>query len=284
MGFRTVIVNSRCKLECRLNYLIVRGEREKRIFIHEINTLIVQSTAVSLTAALLCELEKYNVKVIFCDEKCNPQTELLPYYGAQNTSKRYKMQFRWKEETKREVRKQIIKQKICNQAAVLLENGFSFDFADKKIISLLYKKLQSNYQDGSFILQLNEINTYVGIFLQDLCRTIDFALDYHELILEDLLKSCSVKPAKIYDSILEKIVCYINLFVSLKNIRFFVFVGLKDILSDDDLERLYRHCLLQKVSLLLLESSKKRPLLPQERAIIITDDLCEIVENFSQNT
>lgn len=45
MGFRTVIVNSRSKLEFRLNYLVIRGETEKRVFINEINTLIVQSTA-----------------------------------------------------------------------------------------------------------------------------------------------------------------------------------------------------------------------------------------------
>lgn len=68
MGFRTVVVNSRSKLECRLNFLIVRGETEKRIYINEINTLIVQSTAVSLTAALLSELVRNNVKVVFCDE------------------------------------------------------------------------------------------------------------------------------------------------------------------------------------------------------------------------
>lgn len=68
MGFRTVIVNSRAKLEFRLNFMIVRGENEKRVFIDEINTLIVQSTAVSLTAALLSELIRSGVKVIFCDE------------------------------------------------------------------------------------------------------------------------------------------------------------------------------------------------------------------------
>mgnify|MGYP002524190298 FL=1 len=124
MGFRTVIVNSRCKLEFRLNYLIVRGETEKRIYVNEINTLIVQSTAVSLTAALMCELSKNNVKVIFCDEKCNPQTELVPYYGAHNTSKRYKMQLTWKEEVKGEVWKVIVKRKIQNQAKVLFSNGF----------------------------------------------------------------------------------------------------------------------------------------------------------------
>lgn len=31
MGFRTVIVNSQAKLEFRLNFMIVRGENEKRI-------------------------------------------------------------------------------------------------------------------------------------------------------------------------------------------------------------------------------------------------------------
>lgn len=77
MGFRIVVVNSRCKLETRLNYLVVRGESEKKIYIHEINTLIVQSTAVSLTAALLSVLIENRVKVIFCDEKCSPQAELI---------------------------------------------------------------------------------------------------------------------------------------------------------------------------------------------------------------
>lgn len=124
MGFRTVIVNSRSKLEFRLNYLVIRGEKEKRIFINEINTLIVQSTAVSLTAALLCELVKSKVKVIFCDEKNNPQAELMSYYGAHNTSKRYKTQILWKNETKQAVWQTIVARKIINQAQLLFESGF----------------------------------------------------------------------------------------------------------------------------------------------------------------
>lgn len=67
MGFRTVIVNSRCKLEFRLNFMILRGETERRIYIDEISTLIVQSTAVSLTAALLAELVKNGVtSIVLC--------------------------------------------------------------------------------------------------------------------------------------------------------------------------------------------------------------------------
>lgn len=124
MGFRTVVVNSRSKLETRLNFLIIRGETERRIYINEINTLIVQSTAVSLTAALLSELMRNNVKVIFCDEKCNPSSELLPYYGAHNTSKRVKTQTRWEAATKGKVWQAIIKEKIYRQSKLLLSNGF----------------------------------------------------------------------------------------------------------------------------------------------------------------
>ncbi len=124
MGFRTVVVNSRCKLEFRLNFLIVRGEQEKRIYINEINVLIIESTAVSLTAALMSELIKNNVKVIFCDENCNPSAELLPFYGAHNTSKRIKTQAAWSKEIKDEIWKVIIVEKIKRQASVLKKRGF----------------------------------------------------------------------------------------------------------------------------------------------------------------
>ncbi|MDE6398535.1 MAG: type II CRISPR-associated endonuclease Cas1 [Clostridiales bacterium] len=127
MGFRTVVVKSRVKLELRLNMLVIRGEVEKRVFLQEINTLIIQSTAVSVTAALLNELAKNNVKVIFCDEKCNPSAELLPYYGAHNTSKRYKQQIAWKPWVKGAVWRVLIRRKISEQANVLRFVGKPFE-------------------------------------------------------------------------------------------------------------------------------------------------------------
>ncbi len=119
-----MVIKSRAKLEFRLDSLIVRGERERRIHIGEINTLIVQSTAVSLTAALLCELTKRNIKVIFCDEKYNPSSELLPYYGAVQTAKRYRLQASWEEAVKQRVWQRIIRRKISAQAETLARLGF----------------------------------------------------------------------------------------------------------------------------------------------------------------
>lgn len=119
MSFRTVVVRNRAKLDFQLNYLVCRGEEEKRIHLSEITCLIVESTAVSLTAALLCEMSKKKIKVIFCDEKHNPHGELVGYYDNYRSAKRVAAQSEWKPETKTIVWTDIVRHKIDNQAAVL---------------------------------------------------------------------------------------------------------------------------------------------------------------------
>ncbi len=100
MSWRTVLVSSRAKLDYQLGSVVVRGEQTARIHISEISVLIVESTAVSFTAALLCELSKNKVKVIFCDTRRNPYAELVPYYGCHDTSVKIKMQLAWSEDSK----------------------------------------------------------------------------------------------------------------------------------------------------------------------------------------
>lgn len=141
MGFRIVVVNSRAKLETRLNFLVVRGEVERKIYINEINTLIIQSTAVAITASLLSVLIANNVKIIFCDEKCNPQSELIPYRGAHNTTKRYRWQFGWNDRIKAAVWQDIIKKKISNQARVLTKLGFE---AEADLLKAYVQEVEPN--------------------------------------------------------------------------------------------------------------------------------------------
>ena len=67
MSWRTVIVSGRCKLDLNLGYMVVRGENDtKRVFIDEIAMLIIENTAVSLTACLLSALTEKKVKIEIC--------------------------------------------------------------------------------------------------------------------------------------------------------------------------------------------------------------------------
>ena len=122
MGFRTVVVSTHSKLELSLNYLVFKTPDEvKRINIDEIQTLIIESTAVAITTSLLSELVRKKIKVIFCNEKRAPVSELVPYYGDSISFKRIKQQMSWTDEIKDLVWKEIIIEKIKNQARVLID-------------------------------------------------------------------------------------------------------------------------------------------------------------------
>ena len=83
--------------------------------------VIIESTAVSITGALLSELTKKKVKVIFCDEKRNPSSELLPYYGSHDTSAKYRNQLNWSSDIKSEIWTLIVRDKIKKQSELLRE-------------------------------------------------------------------------------------------------------------------------------------------------------------------
>ena len=62
MSWRIVVVSNRSKLDYKLGYMVVRGEETTKIHLSEISILMIESTEVSLTAALLSELTKSKVK------------------------------------------------------------------------------------------------------------------------------------------------------------------------------------------------------------------------------
>lgn len=112
------------KLDFKMDYLVVRKQEDThRIHLSEIGLLMIESTAVSLTAVLLCELVKRKIKVVFCDEHHNPHSELLPYYGSHDTSMKVKKQISWSENIKAAVWTEIVTEKIRKQAEHLMENG-----------------------------------------------------------------------------------------------------------------------------------------------------------------
>ena len=121
MSWRVVVVTGVAKLDLKLGFLVVRKESTTKIHISEIHTLIIDSTAVSLTAALLNELMSKKVKVIFCNQAHNPDSELIPYYGSHDSSLKIKMQIGWSLTVKELVWTEIIGEKIRKQEQVLAD-------------------------------------------------------------------------------------------------------------------------------------------------------------------
>ena len=119
MSWRTVVVSSNAKLDYQIGYMIVRGEKTTKIHLNEIGMLIVESTAVSMTSYLLSELMKNKIKVVFCDEKRNPCSELVSYYGSHDTSSKIRKQIEWTKDDKDHIWTEIVSEKIKQQALML---------------------------------------------------------------------------------------------------------------------------------------------------------------------
>ena len=123
MSWRTVVISKSAKLDYQMGYMVVRQDKVSKIHLSELSILIVETTAVSITCALLSELVKKKVKVIFCDEKRNPSSELMPYYGSHDTSIKIRNQIAWSDDIKQSVWTEIVSEKIRKQAKHLAAHG-----------------------------------------------------------------------------------------------------------------------------------------------------------------
>ena len=123
MSWRVVVISKRAKLDYQLGYLVVRNESVTKIHLGEISTLLIESTAVSITTSLLAELTKKKIKVIFCDEKRNPSSELVGYYGSHDTSSKVRNQIQWSRNSKDTVWTEIVTEKIRKQKKLLEYQG-----------------------------------------------------------------------------------------------------------------------------------------------------------------
>lgn len=187
MGFRTIVIVNSCKLSYKQGYLIVRNEVSNLIHLSEIDTIIIDSTMVSITTYLIAELLKRKIKVVLCDEKRDPIGEVIPYYGSHNTSKRVVLQTRWDEKIKGNLWTRIVKQKIFNQADVLKR-------VNKDGFGKLYEYMdQVEYYDSSN-REGHAAKVYFNIlfgkdFSRDTKTHINDALDYgYSIILSTFNK------------------------------------------------------------------------------------------------
>lgn len=182
MSFRTVVISSTSRLNYKNKYLVVKHELdEKYIHISEIDTLIIDSISVSLTSYLLKELLDNKVNIIFCDDKHNPNSELIPFYSEYNTSKKIKYQINWSGDIKEKIWKKIVQNKIKNQASIIRK-------IDKEKYTTLLEYAK-NVKDGDITNREGHaakvyFNTLFGNnFSRNLDSDINRALNYGYAIL-----------------------------------------------------------------------------------------------------
>lgn len=181
MSWRTVVITKHVKLSYKNSYLIVRGEQEQMIHLSEIHTLLIDTTRAVLTAYLISELMKQKIKVIFCDEKRQPESEIVPYYGAHNTSKKIKAQLAWSISAQQEIWTAVIAEKIQQQQRLLNKLGLPAAQKLKNYLADLQLYDVTNREGHAAKVYFNAL--FGKDFVRESDDTINIALNYGYTIL-----------------------------------------------------------------------------------------------------
>lgn len=182
MSFRTIVIANQSKLSYKNRFLVVKQNNdEKYIHLSEIDTIIVDSIAVSISSYLLKELSDNKINIIFCDEKHNPFGELLSYYSSHNTSKKIQKQINWLKANKDIVWQNIIKNKIINQALMLRKiNSNKYELLLSYIEEVLSAD-KTNREGHAAKIYFNEL--FGKNFIRNESDNINSALNYGYAIL-----------------------------------------------------------------------------------------------------
>ncbi len=182
MGYRTIVISKRCKLDYRMGYMEVRESSTRRVLLSEIDLLVIENPAVSLTGILLEKLLDEKIDVVFCDSTHNPMANLIPLYGSVDCSRKLRTQIAWPEKIKGEAWTVIVAEKIRKQAEYLHVLGYE---AESGLIRSYLPELQ--YRDATNREGHSAKVYFNALFGMDFTRnqdtTINAALNYGYALL-----------------------------------------------------------------------------------------------------
>lgn len=167
--------------------------------------------------------------------------------------------------------------KVGFKNTAIVTDVFSIDLNSRKNLTKLYAYLsdlaynETNY--GQTMTVLNSVQNFVA----EIADASDYSLSAAEAGVQELMKVCDLKF--VFDgemSFLEKLCEYLSVSSEFLKIKLFVFLNLRQFVSDEDLGEIYKYIAYNKINVLLLESVCPEKRLDCEEFKIIDKDLCEI--------
>jgi len=145
MFYRNIYISNYYKLSIKNNnvLLIDKNNQKTLIPIDDINSIIIDTPLVSLTASFISFCGKYNIVVYVCDEHHLPNSLILPFAKHHKWLEVLHQQLGWKEPFKKRLWKKIVEQKILNQQKVLELTGKNLSY-----IKPFLGKVKSGDKDG----------------------------------------------------------------------------------------------------------------------------------------
>lgn len=119
MEFRSVYLANQAHVSVRRSQLVIRQEREITLPMEDLSALLVESRAVTITAAALQSLTEQGVTVYFCDETHLPAAVTLPINRYCRQLRQLKGQMEMSRPVQKRLWQQVVTAKLQNQGRCL---------------------------------------------------------------------------------------------------------------------------------------------------------------------
>lgn len=167
-------------------------------------------------------------------------------------------------------------QKIDKKMNLIID-PFDVSINDRKIINKLYSRLgiiAPDYFQEKEKITADIISLLDEIVLASPFSNLIYNLDYD---WTEMFKGFNIRFEETGENLIEKLVEFIRIQVSLLEIRVLCFVNLKSYLTQEEMEELYKAAFYNKINLVLIESIEKDKL-ENEQIYIVDKDRCLIVK------
>lgn len=161
------------------------------------------------------------------------------------------------------------------KCADVIYEYFSVESYNKKFATKLFRFLQ-NTGEENFMREYRSVCEQFASFFAKLNSESCCPVTYDEETgMAALLKAFDVR-IEWGESLIERLLTYMQAGISLLKTRVFFFINLKTVLSPQELLQLYHEAELLQVCVFLVENTAK-PKLEGEKITILDRDLCEII-------
>ena len=156
----------------------------------------------------------------------------------------------------------------------LTTDYFPFEVNKKSLVSKLYTIMKEDAINES-TYETNEIISRVSKYLVDISNDHDYNIEFEQLDVVALFKACNVRFCDDAESLEEKVVNYCKNTITMLGDKVFVFVSLRNYLSDKSFEYFKKMVIDNKLKVILIEAVE-RPKKELENTLIVDMDRCLI--------
>ena len=166
---------------------------------------------------------------------------------------------------------------LISKNCEILTDLFSLDFDSKKIKSAIFNELKNISNSEVFYIKIRELEKSIRDLILEIMYESDFNLELDEdFDVTKLLKIYDMSISKIYDTLMEKFITYIDILTDVLKIKVIFCVNLLNLFDEIDRIEIYKYLLLKKKKVVFIENDYESNNLEYEEKYIIDQDMCEI--------